>query len=450
LTQAVVDASGPVVIDDPQTACALVFGLRWSPLVGSRIASLARKRAVQARASHYVYGGSRGAAVGCTRLHKVPRTRSYHSAAQAFARQHPEGSVAVLLQLREDAFWLAGAHDGAVMVRTDRLFTTEGAGREALENLRQTVPALVVHDTFDSVDADASLVDPHSLWMSIEPLAQRADAASRLLGTGGVWTRLPMAARFCIAVVIGLVALRAGSVYWRTFHSTRSAAPAAISPALAWERALARFRQTHPLHRSNEPQRVMSTFRKLPLDIDGWSLTGASCRAGIERWACGARYARRGRTATNSALLQAIPDGWKVEFLLLDDATVAWSPVSISTAMAFTELDRAADTATRFGSFLQRIRPAFRRITVGTGRRETLQAPRDARGTILATPTGMPTISSRRVTLVGPLRSYGLFASPPGAFAWTQIDLQVRRAEPATLTASALSAELTGVLYERD
>jgi hypothetical protein len=450
LNTATPDASSPFIVDDPQTACALVFGMRWSPLVGSRVASLARKRAVQARASHYVFGGNRGAAVGCARLHKVSRSRSYHSAAQAFARQHPEGAVAVLLRLQDDAFWLAGAHDGAVMVRTDRLFSTECAAQDALLKLRQTVPALVVHNTFDSREFGGQAVDTNLLCMSVEPLAQSADAASRLLGTGAAWTRLPPAARLFIALAIGLAILRAGSLYWRAQRSVPAPIPAVVSSVVAWRRVLDRFIQAHPLHRANEPQRVMSTFRKLPLDIDGWSLTGASCRAAKAHWACGARYARRGRTATNSALLKAVPDGWKVEFMLLDDATVTWLPAAMSMEMAFAELDRAADTAARFGSFLQRVRPAFRRITVATGKRETMLPPRDEKGMVLAPPPGTPAISSRRIMIVGPLRSYGLLQDSPGAFAWTQIDLQVRRTEAATLIASALSAELKGVLYERD
>ena len=98
----------PLLLETPAHA-ALVFGLRWSPLVGSRPDLLARKRARLAGASHYVYGGNRSAAVGCTRLRQPPK--ACYSAAQLFALAHPDGMAAGLLAMSDARVWLVAAQD---------------------------------------------------------------------------------------------------------------------------------------------------------------------------------------------------------------------------------------------------------------------------------------------------------------------------------------------------
>ena len=299
----------PYILDDGATARALVFGLKWSPLVGSRIASLARKRARQARATHYVYGGNRGAAVGCASLGKMPRAQTNYSAAQIFARQYPDGAVAVLLKLDEDTFRLAGALDGAVIARTDKLFNTNLAAHQALGELRQASPALVIYGEHGSAMPEDFAATAPVRALSIEQITQGADAQSCLIPAGRAWASLSFAVRALLVLLSCSLVLQI--VYFSRRHSRlKAVVPAtAVAPSIAWQQAIDGFARLHPVHTGNESRRVMETFRRLPLDIDGWSLTGAMCQAGGSLWTCGARYARRGRVATNSALLGAVPAG---------------------------------------------------------------------------------------------------------------------------------------------
>ena len=134
---------------------------------------------------------------------------------------------------------------------------------------------------------------------------------------------------------------------------------------------------------------------------------------------------------------------------MLDDATVTWSFIVASSSLPLKSLNDAADTTARLGSFLQRLRPAFRQITVGSSENLPVAAPRDEKGRALAPTADVPMIARRHITLAGPLRSYSVFRDPPGIFAWSRIDLHVHRGERAAISASALSAELKGVLYEK-
>ncbi len=125
---------------------ALVFGLTWFALVGSHIAPMARARARQLNATHYVAGGLRAASGGCVRLARGARRGELHAAAQAYAHLFSDGAVGSVVALPDGRYWTVAAQDGAVMSRGDRIHPDGPSAEQAMAELRALRPALRMLD----------------------------------------------------------------------------------------------------------------------------------------------------------------------------------------------------------------------------------------------------------------------------------------------------------------
>lgn len=447
------------LVDAPGARQTLVFGLSWSALLGSRIPRLAARRARHARFTHYVFGGSRGASVGGIRAGNPGRRREWHSAAQCFACAIPQGCVAVVLGLGRGRYWVAAAHDGAVIVRTDQVFDTLAAAVDALAELRATHPRLLVYgdESLLSEPGSTGASDDDAHTASVLPNPRKFDIADLFAGCHSR-TRLLRVRRAGIPgsgrqVAVGVMLVFAGaaalaSLAWR---QARRVEPvhAAPAPQAAWQRVLTQFARDHAVHPPNEVQRLLHGMRAIPLSISGWELSNVRCTARGAHWQCGARYLRRASRATNAALLAVTPSAWRVEFKLLDEATASWAiPIAVRP-LPLRELASGIDITAQLGSYLQRIRPLFRQISVGGAQPEKIIAPLDDHGRPFDAPApAPPAVYSRRIAVDGPLRSFALFEHPPGLFAWDQAELRVRNGQRSSLANSPLTIEVKGKSYE--
>jgi len=421
----------PLLLETPAHA-ALVFGLRWSPLVGSRPDLLARKRARLAGASHYVYGGNRSAAVGCTRLRQPPK--ACYSAAQLFALAHPDGMAAGLLAMSDARVWLVAAQDGAVLARTDRIFATADLARSALQELTASYPGI-----------DARLFE-------LTPADLPPQPAAILWRTGSGWSALPRSGKVIGGLLLALTLGFSVPAGWRAWHRTTAAVPDAtsVAPARAWNDALARTAAALPLHAPAVTGRLFASLRRLPLNRRGWSLRDASCRPGGAAWRCEASYVRAAPGATFAAFSAGLPPSVQPSLKQLDLAQMQWRLGQPSARLTLAQIPSAHATSQGLASALQRIRPAFQEISLSEAAALPVVPPRDAQGRTLPQPQGLPALRQRVLRLQGPLRSFALFDPAMAPSAWSELGLTHRALSEPTVNLSALSAHLHGVVYEQN
>jgi hypothetical protein len=390
---------------------------------------MARARARQLNATHYVAGGLRAAAGGCIRLGRVERRREQHAAAQAYAHLFPDGATASVVALPDGRYWMVAAQDGAVMSRGDRIHATRESAEQALRELQLQRSAL------RQVDGDAML----------DRLVQTLDAASRLLPVDARWLGLPLPARLC---GMGLLLLAAVAQVWSQARGP-AAAPAAEPDAAAWQAAFDDWRGSVRVHKQAELQRVMQSLHRVPLFLRGWVLRQVVCAPQGNAWRCAAHFGRALPQATHEALAAAAPEGWSAEFQSLDLSLLRWSVEGDGATLASAPLPRRPARA--FLESLQRVSPAFSELRLGPAAPLAAPAPRDAQGQPLpaaARPPSLPGLNTRVISIGGPMRSFGVLALQESAVAWTSFTLHVDAGKPSSLAASVLRGQLQGVLYE--
>jgi hypothetical protein len=425
----------PLMIDVPEGA-VLVFGMRWFPLVGSRVDVLARKRAREARATHYVHGGTRAAAVGCARMRGRPR--ACYSAAQVFAHAHPHGIAAGLLLLDDRRTWLVASQDGAVMTRADRVYASTQLAMNGLAELDELYPGL-----------SQGLEQLHisTLAANLDPVASLWQVGTRI---GQIPGPVRVAAALLVVAVLAPQAWHAWHV-WRARGAAHAGHAKKADPAQAWTSALSSYAASMPVHSSEQLGKVFGSLRQLPTFLRGWTLQSARCRPQANDWSCSASYGRIAPDATNREFAAAMPAQRRPVFKQLDQADLDWRVTAgPSLSVNPAALARPAVTDILFGSTLQRIRPAFAQIALSEPAALSVPAPVDAQGRPLPVPADLPRLRRRNLSLRGPLRSFALFAHPSATIAWSELVLSVGAVRVPTVGSSALTAQLHGVVYERE
>lgn len=407
---------------------SLVFGLTWFALVGSHIAPMARARARQLNATHYVAGGLRAASGGCIRLARRAGRGELHAAAQAYAHLYPDGAVGSVVELPDGRYWTVAAQDGAVMSRGDRIHPDGAAAEQAMAELRMLRPAL-------------RLIDGGQVLARLE---QTLDSASRLLPVASRWGRLPWLLCGSVAGLALALALPQAWDYAR--KRADGPAPSTGQDGQAWQTAFEAWRAGVRVHTPEDLRRLMGSLHRVPLSLRGWNLQRVSCAPEGAGWSCAAHYGRALPQATHDALAAAAPAGWRTEFESLERSALRWQVPGDGATLASAPLPRRP--ARRFIDSLQRVSSAFSELRLGPAAPVPLPAPRGAQGEPLAMPSDLPGLGTRSLSITGPLRSFGVLALRDTVAAWTSFTLHVDAGRPSALAGSVLRAQLQGTLYE--
>jgi len=409
------------VLRREESGPALVFGLTWFALVGSHVAAMARTRARQLKATHYVAGGLRAAAGGCARLGRGMRRGQLHAAAQAYAQLHAEGSVCSVLALPDGRHWLVAAQDGAVMSRGDHVYASRETAEQALRALQAQRPALRLID-------DAALLDL---------MLRSLDAGSRLLPVDTRWGSLPWPVRAC---VLGAALFLLAPQAWERWRGYRAPAPSASEPSAARQAALDAWRDSVRIHTPADLKRLTESLHRIPLALRGWTLQRIGCEPQGQDWQCAAHYARARSQATFEAFAAAAPQGLRAEFEALDHSVLRWRVQGASTTLAKVELPRRPPQA--FLGNLQRIYPAFSEVRLG------LPVEPAAANQAGPNAAGLPGLRTRALSVSGPLRSFGVLALNSTVASWSSFTLRIDAGRPSALAGSVLLAQLQGTVYE--
>lgn len=391
----------------------LVVGLHWFSVVGSHAPALARLRARQTGASHFVVGGARGLTCGCLRLtrgHGLMRgarpARILVSAAQSFAHLSQGQPRAGLVRLSDGRWWLAASQDGAVLTRADRVYASRDEAAAALQALCTRHPLLVVCDA-DALYAQAS---------------RQVVSAARMQPVRR-WHPAPV-----LCVAFSAAAFAAWAVTGDNGPANSAVAATQPLPQLTAE-------PTPQVQDGETLPNALASFNRLPLGVQGWRLEQARClwQTTIPGWDCDARYRRVAAEATSTHFVQRRPAGWTLAFPSLDQADLGWRvpgremPVAAPVVAA-----DAAQAVPRGLSLLQTHRASLTRLQVSAP-----QAQNPSLG-----------VGRRAVMLQGPLRVVAAMPWPALQARWQRLSMRVDLGSPSQGARSPLLVDLDGDVYE--
>lgn len=416
----------------------LVFGLDWLPLVGADPVRLARERVRRHGATHSVMSGAAGEAVGLAWLKRGRRDRGLLcSGAQVFALLHPRGTVATILDLGAHGWCVLAAHEGAILARSDKVYTDRVLAEGTLDDIRQAYPSIRMLDGMD--------IEGHG--SSLESLADAAiDAVdARLRLAPRAWWRRPL---LWAVLALGLAVL--GPRFVAQYSETPESAAGMPDLSLAWSQAQAAAVRSHRLHGEAGTRALLASFYALPVSLAGWRLVQVDCARQATQWICRAEYARMASTADNQGLLHAARSDWRLEFPTMDRAWAHWSSNLASVALDQHALPGPVDHDKYWISALQAVRGAFSSVRVEPSRALVIQAPLGRDRQALPRPAHLRRYSTRSVQFVGPLRAANLLVPLAAHIAWTKAVLSIVDTTKRGLAPSPINLTLNGVLYEME
>lgn len=402
----------------------LAFGLDWYALLDAAPASAGRRLARQRRASHMTLSGPAAASVGLAFLAGARRrARGMHSAAQAVACMHPEGTFSLTLEISPGLVWMVGVHEGAVIARTDSLHHDASLVRPLVRELAQAYPNLI--------ELGAPHAPPAPTLAAIEAAVSSQTALTRVR---------PVRRHIAGACLVGgvLAAVLHGA------HSSRQPVVAGDmaggGPPLAlMSDPSSALLPAVTLHGVEGLAGLLKVFYGLPVHRQGWVLGHAECLDVAGAWQCAAHYQRESESASSDAFLHAVPPSWTVDFPSLDAARVNWRAHAVAAPLHTSPVAGKADNDRHLFSHLQAVRKAFQHIDIGMSHPVAGRAG------------GLEVQYLRRaLQFEGPLRSFSLLAPYAAGMGWNKAVLWHRSGVRPDVRHSRLVLSLSGALYETE
>lgn len=391
----------------------LLFGLSWQSIVGQlqppQLKQLLKKR----QANHWVVAGHTFTALGCKHK-RITLKKELYSAAVCYALLFPRGLHAAIYKINDTLYWLTGCQEGTPMSRADVLFADAESAGAALEQLTQQYADLHVSASFEELSDFFALIAARSL--------QKAEMQT-----------LKKLSWHPVALVIAC----AGALVWWQFIEPGRVEAAAVEPEIDpylhyWE-----SRQIQP-NGTDALLQVLQHWEQLPLRLAAWQLQDSHCVAERAVWQCSHRYAALTDMATAAGLEAALPTGWAIQEVSLQQAQLQSEVTFINGQHRWRS---GAEIRTGLLSRLQHIRSAFQSLRLG-------EPANLAPG--ISAPTYYAPIYSQSLQFEGPLRSAALLTHLEEALHWQKAVLSYRAETQPSLKNSALQISLQGVIYVRN
>ncbi|MGB6006831.1 hypothetical protein [Castellaniella sp.] len=401
----------------------LAFGMDWIPVLGEP--DFAQAQARREGASHRVLSGNPPAALGLAR--GLAQRQACWSAADLWARQHPQGTMACCIALDSQTWHVLASHEGVVLARADRGYPDPGLADQALDALRLAYPRLqILHH-----EADGAAL--------LRDLARQAAIVAPLVRVGR---------RRALPLATALVLL-AGAGWWGWGGKQAMPVDTGADDRQAWDQALTQVLARRPLHGGPGTQALLHALSAQPARLAGWVLQQTRCQPGSGAgWQCRSEYRRLDPRADNRGLLQAAPTAWQLEFPTLDRAQAVWTLTLTGQPADPVRLPVSRLIARDWASALQAVLPAFTTLRLEAPQALLVPAPQDAQGRALPEPPDMPRLAYRALKVEGPLRSAGLLVPLAHSVSWHQAVLSHAPGARPGLKTSRLILHLEGSLYE--
>ena len=419
----------------------LVFGLDWLPLLGGNARHQAIARARRHRASHFVVASEHAAAMGMVQLAGSARRRGRegYSAAQALAALYPAGTVVLLVSIGVAQWWLVAVHEGAVIARTDMLFSDESQAQTIVAELRAAYAQVKYMSGPQAAEGMPGLSD----------LAGAADGRARLervrryapVVRPAVWATV-------LAGGVGVVAFSGDlpSGYWTAEPSV--APMTAVSKAMAWDKARDDVAGRVQIHGVDGMVKVLASLYQVPVVVAGWRLRQTVCQPDASRWRCTGVYSRLDRHADNQGLMALLPSSWALRFPSVNSVEADWIIDAAALTLLNSPVDDARYSEKYWLSSLQKISAAFTLLKTTAATPVVVDSPTDEQGASIAKPAGHRGYQRRQIQAEGPLRSFSLLAPDLSGVRWHRLVLSVTDLDHPTLTQSRLHLSVQGERYE--
>lgn len=387
-----------------------LLGLGWLPVVGQLTAVQARQLAKKHKAKQWIVAGHTFRALGLS-YKRRRKQKKHQAAAMAYAVLHPKGAHAAVFCVNESLYWLVAAKEGTPMRHGDKLFTTERAAQQALLQLHESHPEL-------NFISQIQRFSDFSILLTARILEQTA--------THGLPRPFWSTSLVFILLMVG--------VYWWQFEPSLEAAPVpepAIDPYLSyWHK-----QKIQPNGRSALAA-LLTQWRRLPLELGGWQFKEASCRAQASQWACTYDYSAKNSITTSAEFEGLLPEHWQIQSMDLQSVRVE-QQVAFQTEYA--SWYSTENLRSQLLTPLQHHRAAFSVL------RFTELSP-----LLKVSASTFSPIYRQGLHIEGPLRSVALLLELGHEVHWSTLKLQHKPRNQLSLTSSALSVNLQGVVYVRD
>lgn len=415
----------------------LVFGLDWFAVLGAQVSREAKRIARQYKASHMVVCGDDAGSVGLAAF-KTRRKGApvLHSAAQLLAQRFTSGTVAMVLQLDGEQWWVVAIHEGAVVARTDQLCASAQEAAGAMQQLRQAYSALTV-------------LGETTPAPSLSELAKGVLSSAELRRAGRQLPGLPWPIQGLLIALVLAVFLPGLADWLAVLDEPPHGDAVPVSPDEAWRATLHEVAASHWVHGVPGTQQILQSFHDLPVRLKGWGLSVAECLADQSRWNCSADYERASVGASNDGLIAEARPEWNVSFTPLNKARVQWTLIAQGTGGHHATLNTTRQNERDLFSRLQAIEPAMVSVAIGPSKPVPVAAPTDMSGQALPRPHGMQGLRTRAVEIRSPIRSASLLLPDCEAMGWQRIALRLDPTVHPSLINSRINITFQGVLYEK-
>ncbi|MFY3457733.1 hypothetical protein ACOTJD_13810 [Achromobacter xylosoxidans] len=437
----------------------LVLGLTWQTLLGEDLAREALRTARRNQATHYTQSGARSPAVGLLKASgKESRAKSrsrLFSAAAAFAQAHAHGPHVVSCALADGAIWLAVAVDGVVQAGGDRILRSAAQAQTAIDEARARYGDIQLY----------SNEVPGASPFSLPQLAALANEQCTLRRASFKLSMIAPAWWVALSLLLAYLAWDTGASWWQERQVREQQRQQALHPevdaAELWKQALNTWADSVRVDGDAGLARILAAIDQIPAAPGRWQLVEVDCRPAESR--CAALY-RRTRLADNNSLRAALPQGWGIQWLNLDSATVHLPIAPIdeqdtgsaargrgaNRTLALAGLPTASALNESWMPQWQALRPALADFTLSPAAAVPVPAPNiklpDGLEQPVALPPGMKLPQARELIINAPLRSFFALQLPPAS---TITQLQARYTpdvRPALLT-SQFMATFKGTIY---
>lgn len=431
----------------------LVLGMAWSPVLGSKALHVARRKAAEDRASHYLLLTVPGRhAVGTAKLTRKEAAglgkRAVYSGAAALAGLRGAGMTVGCFELDDGRIWMASIRDGLVQSKSDVIFDEADDAYAQLAAYRDDADkrgsSLTVFGNIDHVDEPMQLAE----------LAGGARLA--LQARHFSLDQLPKPVRVSLGLLGALVVLHFGYGYYQDWQKRRELAQLRANmqdPTRAWAQAVAKEGKSKRVDSRDSLGALYDGMADVPMRIAGWALKSFFCVPAGSKWSCSAKYHRTRYGTTNNSLAEALPDDWKVSFAPLEDAQVNWtiSGSAPKLGVDVSKLPRRDEVYLDPVSDLQRILPAFKLIRLTTPVPWTVPVPIDGNNHPISKPSTFPLPGAIQVRMTAPLRSLSVWdlTKSPTAVKRVEVTLDPT-SEEVGLDTSVLMMNVTGDIYVRN
>lgn len=442
---------------------ALAFGLQWRSLVTNDARQTGIGMARAQGATHYLFRGQQigfGVVEAKYSLH-LAGGASIFPAAQVAARMFG-GDGLFVLRVSEGEYWLALIRNGSPT--SSDAFLANSNDHEALTLARAQIAEISSENASIVVYTN---LENHALpgtvrFTSIEDILIGASHnEDRLQPMPKAEMSIPMPLLMVIGVSLLTMVGKQGMDWWADKKRMELAALNRVDkedPAITWARALAEWEATKLAPNVNGLVTAREALGALPVIWDGWLLRVAKCTAAplgspaaVRPWTCSATYGRSNSASKyNRDMAPAIPKGWSVVFTPLQTMQVSWSLEQAIAPLVIAELKPPSFHNIETSSVFQSLLPALGTDMSFSFVPVTIPVPLDAEGLALPPDKLASSLREAVINISAPLRSIDVIAERNIPADWTSIGISVGQGLTPNLKASAIAAEITGIIYAKN